>query len=308
MSRDSFKCMNRYILSFLDYLKDLNYSPLTIKRYKEILAKFAWFLKDKGCDINVAELSRSLILSFLQCPSENGHSPQTRNVKLSALKTFFQYLLEEGRIESNPCFKIDFAKTSRKPPLFLTASEYMEFLEVVWQHTQPSFLPRNYAMVIILYNTGLRVSEIASLNVEMINFETSEFQGVKVKGGEICNVPFNSAVPVVLRKWLKIRKKQIKDGEPALFVSRQDKRLSVRQIEHFFAFYSKKWKKKKVTPHVLRHSMATELAMKGENIRVISEILHHQSLNTTKIYLHLVEDSKKKALESLVLRPRAKKS
>lgn len=297
------KRMEKLIESFLDHLRDLNYSPLTVLRYERILFKLRGFLREAhGQNQSEDVFTRPTISAFLQRDSqEKRHSAETRNLELAALRTFFNYLIDEGIVSQNPTLKIEFARQSRKLPVYLSHEEYREFIEVVRRHTRSQLLERNLALVVVLYNTGMRVSEVVSLNLDMINWQAHEFQGVAVKGGEVVNIPFNSEVPERLKDWLKQRRKmELPPAENALFVTRKGKRLSVRHIEHIFSYYSRKWGKKKVTPHVLRHSMATELAARGENIEVISQILHHKSLNTTKIYLHLAEDSKKKALERLV--------
>ena len=292
--------MESLIKSFLKHLENLNYSPLTMLRYGRVLAKLHDFLRQTSRGENA--LTHSTISLFLQRDLQGKkHSVETRNLELAALRTFFGYLLDEGIVSENPISKIEFAREPRRLPVYLSHSEYQEFIEVIRRMTRSPLLERNLALVFVLYNTGMRVSEVASLNIEMINWHTHEFQGVKVKGGEVVNIPFNSEVPKKLNEWLKKRKKmKIDPSENALFVSQKGKRLSIRQIESIFSFYSRKWGKKNVTPHVLRHSMATELTARGEDIQVISEILHHRSLNTTKIYRHLAEDRRRKALEKLV--------
>jgi len=285
---------------FILALQDLNLSPRTISRYRGVLLDFQAFLgPDTGPPIHVQDIGKEHVVGYLR---HNGDSAKTRNIKLSAIRRFFRYLEDEELVVGNPASRVAFAKESERLPVFLSWDEYLALLKVVINRTYPTYRVRNLAIVVTLFNTGLRISELTSLNLASIDWSNRTFVDVPLKGGHMGTIVFNEVVEKILRGWLDDRRGfGAQDGEDALFLSKLGTRQTPRSIEHAFVRYSHLMGiQKKITPHVLRHGLATHLASQGHDIHLIGQVLNHRSLNATKVYIHLADDSKRKALEGLV--------
>lgn len=285
---------------FILALQDLNLSPRTINRYRGVLFDFSAFLESTtGPPILVRNIGKDHVVCYLR---HNGDSAKTRNIKLSAIRRFFRYLEDEELVDRNPASRVAFAKEHERLPVFLTWEEYLTFLQVVIDRTYPTYRVRNLAIVVTLFNTGLRISELTALNLASIDWGNRTFVDVPLKGGHLGTIVFNEVVEKVLRGWLRERDRfRAQDGEDALFLSKLGTRQTPRSIEHAFVRYSKLMGiTKKITPHVLRHGLATHLASQGHDIHLIGQVLNHRSLNATKVYIHLADDTKRKALEGLV--------
>jgi integrase/recombinase XerC len=162
------------------------------------------------------------------------------------------------------------------------------------------------AILITLWNTGLRLSELLSLELAVVDFEAEVFRVVRRKGGKLLPVYFNVDVTIALRRWLWLRKEYPNaTTELALFLSDRGRRLSPRAVEDLVAKYAElAGIEKHVTPHTMRHSTATELIRLGNGIEVVGQILGHASLDTTRRYIHLVGEQVHAAVASLAEPPR----
>lgn len=288
--------MDPLVSRFAEHLLDRRRSILTVKRYVQVLDEFSKF-----CEFNYNQVDGNLVGRFVQ--GANGQRPgaSTTNVRLSALRTFFAFLVKEGLAPSNPATTIDFVPVRNPEPTFLTPREYQRLLAAVHRISPERLRVRNEAILVVLFNTGLRVAELAGLTLDMLDFGSRAFRNVRLKGGEYGSSEWNRETERVLHAWLSVRKSwNVSTQVRALFVTERVEPLSVRTIQHMFTRFSHAARlKKHVTPHVLRHSMATELLRQGFDIRVIAGILHHASLNTTKRYAHLVDSVRRDALASL---------
>ncbi|KKR49264.1 MAG: Tyrosine recombinase XerC [Candidatus Magasanikbacteria bacterium GW2011_GWC2_40_17] len=295
--------MDYAIRLFAAHLGDRRRSPLTVTRYRRVLDEFSLYLgKCFGTrDWTLDDVVTNCLVRFLRGTA--GHEPaaSTFNVRLAALRTFFEFLVAQGLAARNPAEAIPFAPTRSKEPVFLSVKEYQKLLSVARAITSAHLIVRNEAILVLLFNTGLRVSELASLTLDMLDPGTKAFRNIPLKGGQFGSVEWNRETERVLDAWGQVRKAwSTPDETRALFVSERGLPLSVRSIQQMFNCYSAELRlKKRVTAHVLRHSMATELLRQGYDIRVIAGLLHHSSLNTTKKYAHLVDALRREALASL---------
>lgn len=305
MGIDACHYMKAHTASFLAYLKDRNFSPRTIERYERVLDGFV----DHLGQLSEAELSdprritKSVVVSFLRSSGAKGAEPSgvVWNSRLACLRSFLGYLYREEQVDENPAAKVEFARVTPKEPVFLTAGEYAGLLDGIRQHGQPFYRDRDAAVTVVLFNTGVRVSELVSLDTDQVDCSNETFRAVKRKGGRVRDVYFNGEVARALQRWLRRRECMgVAECEGALFVSDRRQRLSARSVERLLSLYAERaGLGKKVTPHVLRHTTATELLRRGEDIRVVSEVLNHSNLNTTKRYTHLVEGAEKRAVDRL---------
>lgn len=291
--------MNYALTLFTSHLSDLRYSPRTITRYGRVLGEFRLFLADRFPSVDLSQVMTEHVILFLR--QGRGSAASTQNVRLAALRVFFSFLASQGLVEKSPAAEIAFLSVRSREPTFLSHREYHRLLHAVIRSARSSQVVRNEAIVVALFNTGLRVSELASLSLTMLDFGTRAFRNVPLKGGGFGSVEWNRETERVLLTWLEVRRSwRVPSGVDALFVTEAGEPLSVRAIQHLVARSSRRARLgKRVTPHVLRHSMATELLRHGFDIRVIAGLLHHASLNTTKRYAHLTDALRRKALASL---------
>ena len=213
--------------------------------------------------------------------------------KLSALRTFFRYLLLEKIITENPLQGIANPKLVRYIPSFLTVDEVFCLLDA--PDDRDKFAHRDKAVMELLYSTGMRVSELVSCNVKELDFDTGMVK-VMGKGRKERIVPFGRAATDALQRYFSQRDAliiaRIERGHPperdALFLNSRGSRLTARSVERLIHKYGQRaGVQVTVTPHALRHSFATHLLEMGADLRTVQELLGHVSLSTTQKYTHI---------------------
>jgi len=296
--------MTNYAASFLAYLKDRGFSPNTIERYGRVLRAFGEFLEGHmgTAGTNPQSIDKAAVIAFLRSNGGNGTEPSgiVWNGRLACLRTFFGYLYREEQVAENPAVKVEFSRPVSRDPVYPTYPEYEQLVAAVGQHGHPFYKDRDTAIIVAFFHTGLRLSELVSLDVHQVDLLCETFRAVLRKGGNVRDVHFNGEVTRVLRPWLTRRRARGFPKDGPLFVSDRRKRISPRTVERLVVRYSAlAGLSKKLTPHTIRHGTATELLRRGEDIRVVSEVLNHSNLNTTKRYTHLVEGAEKRAVDRL---------
>lgn len=291
---------------FVNYLRyERNMSPETIRAYEKDLHQFLrYFAKGDGEPVNPADLSSLQIREYLAHLKEKNYEKTTIVRKLATIRSFYKCLIRKGLVANNPLAEIPTPKVEKKIPHFLTVEEVEKLLNAP-QGT--GFQPvRDRAILETLYSTGLRVSELTSLNVEDIDF-TAEAVRAKGKGRRERMVPIGSFALQAIRRYIELRATvpNINEKDPnALFLNRFGDRLSSRSIRKIIDKYIQvTGLDEKTSPHTLRHSFATHLLNRGANIRVVQELLGHKHLSTTQIYTHITTDAMKKAYETATPRP-----
>ena len=197
----------------------------------------------------------------------------------SALSSFYRYLIVQDLLEANPMDKVDRPKIKDRELKYLRHKEVMEFIASLEN-------PRDALLVRTIYATGMRVSEVCSMNAEHIDFEEGTIR-VRGKGGKIRMVFCDSDTLSGIREFL--------DGRTngSVFEGRNGAALSPRTVQHIFSLYAPPG----ITPHKIRHSYASELYRRSHNIRVVQENLGHTSIKTTEIYVHTDLDERRRAYE-----------
>ena len=220
--------------------------------------------------------------------SSKGKSPATITRSAASIRSFYQYMLQRGAVRQNPAKAVAAVKVERKYPEILTGREVELFLEQPKCVDDKGF--RDHAMLEMLYATGIRVSELISLNVEDVNLAAGFIRCVG-RGKERI-IPMYAAAVKALRDYLEfIRPRIIADKEEhALFVNMNGERMSRQGFWKIIKYYQEKAEiKKDITPHTLRHSFAVHLLENGADLRSIQEMLGHADISSTQIYVNVVQ-------------------
>lgn len=303
--------MNKYISLFLDYLKyEKNFSNYTIINYEEDLKKFNDFLVIKKVnDIN--KIDYNLIREYLSylhnhksLKQKKGYSKKTISRNISALRSFFKYMLKKEIIKDNPILLISNPKLDKTLPKFLYNEELEQILNI--PDTNDIIGIRDALILEMFYATGIRVSELSHLKIDDIDFSNKKIK-VFGKGSKERIVLYGERCNKLLNKYIKVsRCKLIKDNIPYLFINKKGKRLDENNIRLIIKdILNKSGLNIKLTPHVLRHTFATDLLNNGADLRTVQELLGHENLKTTEIYTHVTNDRLKQVY--INCHPRAKK-
>ena len=259
------------------------YSKNTISAYKNDLRSFKEFLDGK----DPLKVTKRDIFEFLMKLSKGRLKPTTLRRKISSVRSFYAFLLKEGKIENDPTVDISLPKKDKRLPEVLSLEEIEKILNAIPENSFRG--KRDRAIVELLYSCGLRVSELTGLRVKDIDMKNG-FLKCFGKGSKERIVPFGERAKDVLKKYLEEREKKGITSE-YLFVSRKGERILRQFINAILNKYAKKARiRKKVHPHMLRHSFATHLLERGADLRSVQELLGHVDISTTQIYTHLTKE------------------
>jgi integrase/recombinase XerC len=283
--------MGSIIEDFQSYLEvEKNVSAHTCIAYLADIHEFSSFLLDNNFIKNGDEIVNAepeTIREYLSCLYRRKVKKVTVNRKISSLRAFYKYVLRTGKINHNPAEMIQTLKTEKHMPAFLSVDEMFELLKTRDDHSVLGL--RNRAMLEIFYSSGLRLSELAGLNLIDLDFNRKLVK-VRGKGRKErivpVGVPALKAVGDYLEKVVQIKKDADADvfNKP-LFVNARGKRITARSIARIVnEVTGKSGIGRKISPHALRHSFATHLLNAGADLRSIQELLGHESLSTTQKY------------------------
>ncbi len=250
-----------------------------------------------------ASISQEDIYEFIfYLKSERDNGPASRSRKLSAIKSFYKYHTQKTRIfPSNPAADIEGPKKPKELPKYLTVDESMALLESIKEDTDNPYRSRDYAIITLFLNCGMRLSELAGIKMSDIepNFRSLRVVGKGAKERIIyLNSSCKNAVEAYLPDRLTLRKSG--KGDDHLFLSRLGKGISIKTIQHIVKKYltAAGLENKHYSTHKLRHTAATLMYQTGDvDIRVLKDILGHEQLNTTQIYTHVSNKSMEEAME-----------
>ena len=275
------------IENFKNYLKlERGLSINSIESYEFDLIQFKNFIIENSINESPKKCSSSTVKRYLYKNFSNKKSrSQARSI--SALKSFFNYLLFEGEIHSSPINDIESPKIENKLPEVLTEDEIKRLISSV--NLDSEFGQRNKTIIEVLYGTGIRVSELIELKLSNIFFKESILK-VTGKGNKERFVPLGKIAIIEIKKYLNNRDKLKINSKfsDILFLNRYGRQLTRSMIFKIINDSSKNAEiDKKISPHTLRHSYATHLLKNGADLRTIQLILGHESITTTEIYTHL---------------------
>lgn len=276
------------IEDFFIYLeKEVSYSINTIKAYKVDLRKFLIFFSNDN--INIQSISRKDIRSFLSSEYDKKRSDRTVSRRLASIKSFFNYLIKSEQIGNNPSAEIKSPKLSKPLPNFIDQKVIDLLMDAPNKSTIGGL--RDKALLELFYSTGMRLSELVSLDIESIDFKKNIIK-VLGKGRKERLVPFGNRAKFHLDNYLKnntskFKVNNIKDRQP-LFTSNRNQRISTRTVQRRVSTYIKLVANgSQLGPHILRHSFATHLLENGADIRTVKDLLGHSSLSSTQVYTHI---------------------
>ena len=254
------------------------FSPETIRAYRNALSQFFSF-----CQITVHEVKAKDIRNWLAMLTEKGLKQSSINMYLSALKSFYKYLMEENIVKNNPTLKVHTPKNEDSLPYYLNKRQLAELQEMARKNL------RERAIVEMLYATGVRISELLNITLEDIKWDSRQIWIRKGKGNKERFVLFTHECAERLKTYLNQRDVNSK----YIFANKRGKPLSVDLVELRFREYSKSLGFR-VTPHTLRHTFAAHLTEKGMDFSYIQELLGHENINSTRIYTRLMNHARKK--------------
>ena len=279
--------MERELRKFLDFLRyERNASPHTIASYQRDLVQLQDYLNKRK--INIKSLNNITIRGFLSALYQKGNKKSTVARKLASIRSFLQFCLQRGWLEDNPARVVATPKQGKHVPSFLSEEEIAQFLDLPQKPKNPLDY-RDRALLELLYATGIRVGELVGMNVEDVDLNQRLIR-VRGKGKKERLLPFGRKAADSLRDYLQRRGliNQGKIEEEALFLNFRGRRLSSRSVERIVDKYLQQTAlRRKISPHSLRHSFASHLLSRGADLRVIQELLGHESLATTQKYTHL---------------------
>jgi tyrosine recombinase XerC len=275
--------LQRYI-THLQVEKDA--SPYTLRNYEHEIRQFLDFLKDEEVD-SWDEVDRQILRRYLLWLRKEGYVEASMARRLSELRSFCRYLVQEGELESNPMEVVSSPKVPKRLPRYLRVEEIEALLNAPDISTPQG--QRDRAILEILYAAGIRLSELVALNLSDLNFSKGQML-VWGKGGKERIVLLGDPAVRALRTYINDGRTELlgKKTAKAMFLNRFGGRLSRRSIGLILDKYSKLsglWKK--VTPHLLRHTFATHMLEGGADLRAVQELLGHAQPTTTEIYTHV---------------------
>lgn len=271
---------------FLDYLSsELNRSQQTVESYRDDLKHFEKFAKDLSDSFSWETVDSDMVRGWMESMMDKGNSAATVSRRLSALKTFYRFALARHYVESDPVYSIKGPKKEKPLPQFVKESEMDELLDrQAWGDDYNNVRART--IIILFYETGMRLSELVNLDDKDVNFVTSEIK-ITGKGNKQRIVPFGDELKNTLLEFRRLRDASVEVKTPALVVSDKGTRMSPSKVQDIVrSNLSRVCSLKKKSPHVLRHSFATAMLNHHVGIENLKKLLGHASISTTEIYTH----------------------
>jgi integrase/recombinase XerD len=286
--------MEQFLDQFLHYLiVEKGLSKNTLEAYSHGLTRFLNHLREKGVR-EIEEVEKFRIRGFLLALRKKNLSTKTIVRNLVAIRSFFRFLIEEGIVETNPAEELESPKVEKTLPEILTLKEIEQILEQ--PNLQTPLGIRDRAMLEILYATGMRVSELTHLPTHQVNLEGG-YVLLYGKGSKERIVPLGSEAMKWVALYLKTARGILAKGRenPSLFINRSGKGMSRQRFWKSLKDYSRRaGLRKRITPHLLRHSFASHLLERGADLRSVQMMLGHVDISTTQIYTHVTGERLKK--------------
>jgi len=286
--------MQEVFNKYINYLvAERNASPYTVRNYTTDLLGFFQFLRTKGIG-SLNEVDKHTLRDYMASLMEQGFVKASIARKLSAIRSFYRYLLREEIISTSPVATTFSPKLDKRLPSFLTVEEMERLLEAPDLSTPQG--QRDRALMELLYASGLRVSELVNLNLEQVNLDSREIR-VWGKGSKERMVLMGEPAAEALSAYLRQGRPKLlgKKRSSALLLNRYGERLPERRVQRILGKYANiAGIDKGVHPHMLRHTFATHLLDGGADLRVVQELLGHASLSSTQIYTHVTKTQARK--------------
>ena len=272
---------------FKDYLLlEKKYALLTVKNYERDIIQFFNYLDIKATEFELQNIDYGSIRSWIVILIEEGISNRTVNRKIASLKAFFKFLVKVQIIESSPLLLHKMLKEPKKAQVPFSINEIENVLDQYYNHDDFESI-RNYLIILLLYTSGIRRSELINLKEIDIDFENNTLK-VLGKRNKERYVPLLNSVKEVLINYLELKSKRYPSySNEYVFITKKGVKvyetLVYRVVNSYFSKASSKLKK---SPHILRHSFATHLLNEGADLNSVKDLLGHSSLASTQVYTH----------------------
>ncbi|NIK72694.1 integrase/recombinase XerC [Thermonema lapsum] len=271
---------------FLQYLEyEKRRSPHTIASYAHDLAQFQNYIEEIYETGDLSQVDHNGLRSWVVRLSEQGLKATSINRKIATLKSFYKFLLKQGIIKVNPALRIKPMKTPKRTPTFVEESTMQMLLDEL--PFPDTFAGKRDRLVLeLLYQTGMRESELIQLKEQDIDFQQGTLK-VSGKGNKERIIPLQKPLMDLLKSYLVFKKKKFENSLPYVILSNKGQQayplLLYRIVQRYLSMVNHREKK---SPHVLRHTFATHLLNRGADLNAIKDILGHSSLSATQIYTH----------------------
>jgi site-specific recombinase XerD len=297
----------RIFSEFYNYMEADQKSYATIKHYIEYVSNFMDVVaKDENKKnfyqhVTVAEIREYMI--SLKRRVEDGKEVQNSDsiqaTRWSAINCFFEFLVMDDYIETNPMVKTKRPKNRKeKPIIYLEHNEIDAIMTKIREESKPQFVNRDLAIVSLGIGTGIRVGALVQINVEDIDFRENTVHVIE-KGGKDRYIKFGANTRNILAAWLVDRSTYFEVETDALFVSQWQQRLTTEGVRKLIAKYADGINGKHITAHTMRKSAATNMAKAGVDIQTIADMLNHANIQTTRKYAAVLDEAKQKATNAL---------
>ena len=286
---------------FVEHLRlDLNYSEKTIDSYVQDIESFKKFLNEVGSDFHDA--NPQLIRMYISRQMEEGKTNVTCCRRIAALRHFYTFLVRGNFVKENPFLLVGSPKKEIRYPEALYLEQVEELFTKNKERTDELRF-RDQAIIELLYASGVRVSELVSIKMNKIDLKNRTIR-ILGKGRKERIVMFSRSCQLTLKEY--IQKSKLINASNYLFTNAKGEQLTTRGVEYILkSIQDKCGMQLGLHPHLLRHTFATHLLEGGADLRVIQELLGHESINTTQIYTHITEEAMKN--QFMMSHPRAKK-
>jgi integrase/recombinase XerC len=271
--------------NFMDYLEfEKRFSVHTLRAYRTDLQQFVQFLRAEEQIEKIDEISSPIIRSWLVKLMEEGIDPRSVNRKITALKTFFKYAMKSRWISVNPMLKVVSPKIPKKLPVYLEASK-LNFLLDSTEFAADFTGIRDRLILELFYGTGMRRAELLTSTIEDLDLHQKQLK-VTGKRNKQRIIPLHAGLLSLFEQYLELRN-AMKTNHSFVFITPDGKQLYPELVYRLVKKQlSKVSTQKKRSPHVLRHSFATEMLNQGADLNAIKEILGHANLSATQVYTH----------------------
>lgn len=288
--------MYELIEDFTDYLaNEKQLSTNTLESYRRDIRQYVGYLSENKIT-SLETTTKTTIITYLIYLQNKGKAASTISRNIASIRSFYQFLLAQNRVEKDPTINLESPRAEKKAPSILSLRE-TEMLLNQPEMDSPKGI-RDKAMLELLYATGIRVSELISLNVDDVNLDMGYIRCCNGMKERI--IPIGSVAIKVLSSYLENHRNSFIKGhdEPSLFLNCHGKRLTRQGFWKIIKAYTKKAQlEKTITPHTLRHSFATHLIQNGADLKSVQEMLGHSDISTTQIYMHLTKNKIKEVYD-----------
>ena len=285
---------------FLNYLRyERNRSELTVSTYEQGLNSFEAYFTHRDGQLSWESVDSDIIRDWMESMMDKGDMASTVNNRLSAVRSFFRFALAHKLVAKDPAYAVRGPKRQKPLPKFVREEEMDRLIDDVYSLSQDTYEDlRARTIIILLYETGIRLAELVALNDDDVDFVNHQLK-VTGKRNKQRIVPFGPELETTLKAYIRQRDEQGLRLEPALILGNAGRRVSRTMVTNIVnRSLSLVTTQKKKSPHVLRHSFATAMLNHGAGLESVRKLLGHESVATTEIYTHTTFEQLKRVYEN----------